>query len=262
MARFDADSVYLQDCQKVKANTQAIQSLTGQISKRVKMLAGPEDFERCRGLLNDATRIGSETRVILKRIQDNMKQCDNPSERNGRRDTYRKLSGDLQLTVKVLEDVMRKFVQEERRRSQEAKDEAQRHRPVEGDVALVDLHSGRLQRPEEAASQSSPSLNDGIQADSGLDAELKQERLEAWEQVSSDMKCLNGIYRDLAAAAVEQQETFDSLEHNIAQANHDLERGLGQITITADRYDRRRKHRLWAGIASVGALVVLYSFWS
>eukprot|EP00913_Durusdinium_trenchii_P018426 g17310.t1 len=135
----DADSFYVQDCRQVQNNTHSIQTLTGQISKLVGTMEAEKDFQHCRKMVDDAVRQASETKTILARIREHQHQAQNTAERNNRRMMYQKLSDNLAITARVLEDpsrvrsgpstpppgdaaergedVVRRFNAEERRRS-------------------------------------------------------------------------------------------------------------------------------------------------
>ena len=117
LATRDADSFYVQDCRQVQNNTHSIQTLTGQISKLVGTMEAEKDFQHCRKMVDDAVRQASETKTILARIREHQHQAQNTAERNNRRMMYQKLSDNLAITARVLEDVVRRFNAEERRRS-------------------------------------------------------------------------------------------------------------------------------------------------
>eukprot|EP00971_Amphidinium_carterae_P164235 3255941-Amphidinium_carterae.1 len=100
----------------VQANTHSIQTLTGQISRLVGMMESESDFLHCRKLVDDAVQQATETRTLLMRIQDHQHSAQNAAEKTNRRMMYHKLSDNLAITARVLEDVVRRFNTEEKKR--------------------------------------------------------------------------------------------------------------------------------------------------
>lgn len=237
----DPDSCYVQDCRQVQNSTHAIQTLTGQISKQVGNLETEKDFVKCRGMVDDAVRQASETKQALARIREHQNQAVNPAEKNNRRMMYHKLSDNLAITARVLEDVVRRFQAEEAKRPSFFE-------PVR-QAADADAAGG-----EEAH----PLAGGGLGMGGGitqLDQELNDERCHALKQVGEDMRCLQRIYTDLAVAAEESQATFDSLETHMANASADIEKGREQIQIM-DRFSWTDKVKRKFFVIGVGAAAV------
>merc|ERR1719336_3658918 len=113
----DLDSFYVQDCRTVQNNIHAIQTLTGQISKKVASFETEKDFRDCRSMVDRAVKQAIETNVVLARIREHSQNVREQVERSNRRQMYRKLSDNLAITAHVLEDVIRRFQAEESRRS-------------------------------------------------------------------------------------------------------------------------------------------------
>merc|ERR1719498_2400890 len=67
-------------------------------------------------MVDDAVRQASDTRAVLLRIQEHQHQAQNHAEKNNRRMIYHKLSDNLAITARVLEDVVRRFNTEEKKR--------------------------------------------------------------------------------------------------------------------------------------------------
>mmetsp|Transcript_6661 Transcript_6661/g.18551 ORF Transcript_6661/g.18551 Transcript_6661/m.18551 type:complete len:255 (-) Transcript_6661:66-830(-) len=244
----DPDSFYVQDCRQVQNNTHSIQTMTGQISRQIGTLETHKDFLRCRGMVDDAVRKAAETKTILSRVREHQNQAQNAAERNNRRMMYQKLSDNLAITAKVLEDVVRRFQSEEARRG-----------PARG-AADADAAGGE---------QSIPLLDTGAGLGMGkmhvdpLDEELQNEKCQALRRVDEDMRCLQQIYTDLATAAEEQQAKFESLESHMASAAADIERGREEIQYGSRHNWRGQiKRRLWViggGVAALSALTFFMS---
>merc|ERR1719336_1687654 len=113
---FESDSFYVQDCRTVQNNIHAIQTLTGQISKKVASFETEKDFLDCRGMVDRAVKQAIETNVVLARIREHSQNVREQVERSNRRQMYRKLSDNLAITARVLEDVIRRYQTEESRR--------------------------------------------------------------------------------------------------------------------------------------------------
>lgn len=229
--RRDADSFYVEDCETAKANTHAIQTLTGQISRMVSTLAADEDIKACRLLVDDAVSQASETQKILKRIQEHQRQAQNASERSNRRMMYHKLSDNLAITARVLEDVVQRFSAEERK--------------------LV------ARRGFEGSAPSSISVAAGDAA--GGEEELQREQCEAQKRVDADISCLQRIYSDLAVTAEQQQgDSVENLEHQLQfTGTEDLEMGAEEIV---DPRNKQVNRTLWAGVATVLAVISVSAF--
>lgn len=144
MAQFaaGADSYYVQDCRQVQNNTHGIQTLTGQISRKIGSASSDKDVVQCRGMVDDAVRQATETRAILARIREHQAQAQNAAERNNRRMMYQKLSDNLAITARVLEDVVRRFQAEEARRPRMRASDADAAGGEEQLIPLVDTGAG------------------------------------------------------------------------------------------------------------------------
>lgn len=243
------DSFYVEDCRQVQTNTHGIQTLTGQISRLVGTLESDKDFQHCRKMVDDAVRQASETRAVLLRIQEHQHAAQNHAEKNNRRMMYHKLSDNLAITARVLEDVVRRFTAEEKKRVATNEDIfGSPYPPQTSVVSSADMAGG------EELGQVQP-LMGKISQGGGLDAELQKERGQALLRVDDDMRCLQKIYTDLANTADEQQHTFDSLESHIASAAADIERGREEISMGKYSWDRRMKQKILY-IAGIGAGVL------
>eukprot|EP00933_Yihiella_yeosuensis_P008699 TRINITY_DN114290_c0_g1_i1.p1 TRINITY_DN114290_c0_g1~~TRINITY_DN114290_c0_g1_i1.p1 ORF type:complete len:262 (+),score=51.46 TRINITY_DN114290_c0_g1_i1:104-889(+) len=248
----DADSFYVQDCRQVQNNTHSIQTLTGQISRLVGTLEAEKDYQHCRKMVDDAVRQASETKTILARIREHQHQAQNPAEKNNRRMMYQKLSDNLAITARVLEDVVRRFTAEERRRPGGGALEAPMPL-VSGGVAAADMAGGNDQQPL-LSSGSQTQVHD-------LEEEIANDKVKTLRKVDEDMACLQRIYTDLATAAEEQQSSFDTLENHIARAAADVERGRDEIEDYTARqnFSARMKRRLWLGAGAAFGFIVLSS---
>lgn len=241
----DADSFYVQDCRQVQNNTHAIQTLTGQISRLVGTLEAEKDFQACRQMVEDSVRQASETKAILLRIREHQHQAQNAAERNNRRMMYQKLSDNLSITARVLEDVVRRFTAEERRRS----------------GALYEAAAANTAGADEAGGDGQPLLGAGLSLD--RDDELEADGARMLRKVDEDMRCLQQIYADLANNVEDQQASFDTLESHMASAAADVERGREEIQLTG-KYSwnphLRRRLQLAAGTVVAIAAVSLWAF--
>jgi len=233
----DSDSFYVQDCRQVQNNTHAIQTMTGQISRLVGTMETEKDFELCRGMVNEAVQQASETRALLARIREHQHQVTNPAERNNRRMMYQKLGDNLGITARVLEDVVRRFTAEERRRP----------------AAASNLESGLGVAAADAAGGNDvqPLVSTSGAAACSADGETK--RRDADEK----MQCLQRIYTDLADAADGQQTSFDTIESHIDSIKADIEGGREDIELSKYGWDRRMKRRMWIWGAGAAAAVGL-----
>lgn len=156
-------------------------------------------------------------------------------EKNNRRMMYQKLSDNLSITARVLEDVVRRFAAEERRHL-----EAQKALPGMG-VAAGDVAGGE---------------SDG--AGLGFDQEDQRKTLR---NVDENLSQLQRIYTDLANCASEQQASFERLETDIASAS-DVERGQEEIMF-AGKYDPQagwRNGKMWVAGGSLAFLAGLAFF--
>jgi len=271
----DADSFYVEDCRTVQANTHAIQTLTGQISRLVGTLETQKDFRHCHKMVDDAVRQASETRQILARIHEHQRQAQNTGEQNNRRMMYQKLSDNLSITARVLEDVIRRFTAEERVRLTQGEHDAVActtaalntsvavagssssssapPAPSKKDsnfLSPADSAAGRGAEPDEHVGNSVeraallPLEGSAVSGDS-LQEELQRDRCQALHKVSEDMRSLQRIYTDLAQVNEAQQTSFDTLENHMANAAADIERGRDELMITRYNWDRSAKRKLW-----------------
>jgi len=238
----------------VQNNTHDIQTLTGQISRLVGMLETEKDVARCRGMVDDAVRQSSETRAVLARIREHQHQATNPAEQNNRRMMYQKLSDNLAITVRVLEDVVRRFTAEEKRRSTVVVEGAgldmgmgyQAAVPMSTVVAPADAAGGKGHCLVSLGSSTGRT---------SLEEEIERDKCRALQRVDEDMVVLQRIYTDLATSAEEQQATFDTIESHMARAAADVELGRTEIEAASGSWDRRLKRKLW--VTAGGALAIL-----
>jgi len=258
----DADSFYVEDCRKVQTNTHTIQNLTGQISRLVGTLEAEKDFQHCRKMVDDAVRQASETRTILMRIKEHQAQAQNPSEKNNRRMMYQKLSDNLAITARVLEDVVRRFTAEEKKYLASFEEMGNSCSAAGMDALGGDMpQAGGLGfgAGDVAGGDQQPLLDIGGSKDQGLEMEqgVKKNKVQVLKRVDEDMRALQSIYTDLAAAAEEQQQSFDSLESHIASATIDVERGREEISLSKYGWGQQLKRRLMYG---GGAALALFIF--
>mmetsp|Transcript_88145 Transcript_88145/g.221892 ORF Transcript_88145/g.221892 Transcript_88145/m.221892 type:complete len:265 (+) Transcript_88145:86-880(+) len=250
----DPDSFYVQDCRQVQNNTHAIQTLTGQISRQVGMLESEKDFQNCRSMVDDAVRQATETRTILARIREHQQQAQNPSERNNRRMMYQKLSDNLAITARVLEDVVRRVQAEEARR------QPGEFRRQLGGTSDADAAGGGEELVDTGAGLGMGWKQSRDHTDT-FEEELENEKYKALRRVDEDMRCLQRIYTDLAVAAEEQQSSFDSIETHMASAAEDVERGRYEIQV-AGKYgwSQRVKRKIYTVGGSALALIALTAY--
>lgn len=243
----DPDSFYVEDCRQVQSNTHAIQTLTGQISRLVGTLETDKDFQHCRKMVDDAVRQASETRAVLLRIQEHQHQAQNHAEKNNRRMMYHKLSDNLAITARVLEDVVRRFSTEERKRVVQCEEMTQ-----------ASQFSSPIDAADVAGGEDQPFLGSkNKQAGGILDAELQKEKTQALQRVDEDMRCLQRIYTDLANTADEQQQSFDSLESHMASAAADIERGREEISMGKYSLNNRMKQKVAYAAGGVAAFLLM-----
>jgi len=255
----DADSFYVEDCRQAQTNTQAIQNLTGQISRLIGTIETDKDLQYCGNLVESAVRQASETQGILKRIQEHQRQAQNPSERSNRRMMYHKLSDNLAITARVLEDVVRRFTLEEQRAAADCK--------ISDSVDDVDSGAGlgfgrrgsnclsTKHAEDQPLQQAGALLADADE--NALSRELQEERCQALKQVDEDMRCLQRIYADLACAVDEQQSSFDTLENHMACAVLDIERGREEIQKTHNKWGVKLRQNVWAMTGGLACIAVI-----
>jgi len=239
----EADSFYVQDCREVQNNTHSIQTLTGQISKLVSVPVA-EDLPRCRQMVEEAVASAAETRAILARIREHQKQAQNPAERNNRRMMYQKLSDNLGITARVLEDVVRKFLNHERKRADSLKDQAA---------------EGSMMDAADAAGGEEQLISMG-------DGPLKQDAGKTVRRAEEHMEALRRIYTDLSNVADEQEGCFENFESRLLSesgiGNMDIERGREEITLPG-KYQldglRQRKYAIGGGVLALVAMVSFFS---
>jgi hypothetical protein len=237
-ANQDADSYYVQDCRQVQNNTHTVQTLTGQISRLVGALDAEKDRLHCRQMVDEAVASVVETRAILTRIREHQKQAQNAAERNNRRMMHQKLSDNLGITARVLEDVVRRFLAQVRRHAEASK---AAEAPI---VDAADAAGGDEHPPEQP---------------------LKQDSATAVQCVEEHMEALKRIYTDLANAAEEHEGTFESMsmESHLLSTSMDIERGREEIQIPGYYRTAWLRQRTWtlAG-GSVAVLVAVGLFMS
>mmetsp|Transcript_36282 Transcript_36282/g.73118 ORF Transcript_36282/g.73118 Transcript_36282/m.73118 type:complete len:252 (-) Transcript_36282:36-791(-) len=238
----DSDSFYVQDCRQVQNNTHAIQTLTGQISRLVGTMETDKDFEMCRGMVNEAVQQAAETRSVLARIREHQHQVTNPAERNNRRMMYQKLGDNLAITARVLEDVVRRFTAEERRRPAAAGN-------VEGGLGMAAADAA-------GGNDMQPLVSVGGSPQGSADREVRR------KEVDEKMQCLQRIYTDLADAADGQQTSFDTIESHIDSVRPDIEGGREDIELSKYGWDRRMKRKMWlwaaGAMATVGVTALMF----
>jgi len=241
----DADSFYVQDCRQVQKNTHDIQTVTGQISRLVGTLENEKDYMNCRQMVDDAVKQASETRTILARIKEHQNQAQNAAEKNNRRMMHQKLSDNLAITARVLEDVVKRFQAEERKRGGHMED-LMRKQAVTGGG---DEAGGEHDRPL------LDMFGDGDQ--------IHKEKRPAFSGVDEDMRCLQTIYTELATASDQQQEHFDAIECHIQGAAHDLERGRHEIQAMGKygwaRHLKNRTVAIGGGVLAFVAVTVFFT---
>lgn len=226
----DSDSFYVQDCRTVQHNTHGIQTLTGQISKKVGSLETESDLQQCRSMVDDAVKKATDTSLLIARIKEHSANVRDQAERSNRRLMYRKLSDNLAITARVLEDVIRRLRNEESRR------------PIPQVAADADAAGGEEQHLTGAG------LGMGEQ-------DLAEQRKASLRRVDEDMRCLQRIYTDLAVAAEESQATFESLETHMASASSDIENAFTEIQVMQKPLVQRLKQNPVA--LGVGALLTV-----
>lgn len=250
----DADSFYVDDCRQVQSNTRTIQGITGQISRLVGTLESESDFDRCRKMVDDAVRQASETKVIVMRIREHQHQATTPAEKNNRRLTYQKLSDNLSITARVLEDVVRRFTAEENKHIGDM--------GIALGMSAADMAGGSQQPRSHDKPQMFDASAGDCQSQQFGKEELQREKCQAIRRVGEDMACLQKIYTDLASTADQQQSSFDSLESHMASASLDIERGREEISQSRYAWDRKQKRKAWMGGAAVGFICLVGWFGS
>jgi len=216
----DPDSFYVEDCRQVQSNTFSIQTTTGQISRLISTMKSDQEFQQCRGMVDGAVHTATETRMLLRRIQEHQRQAHNAQERNNRRMMYHKLSDQLAVTARVFEDVVRKYKTAERQR-------------IEASNPIAD--SGDLAGGDVQISFSK------MEGSCTFASDLQQDKRQALQQVDEDVRCLQRIYTELTSAAEEQQMSFDNFDHTILSSSLDIEKGE---EITRTRWDQQLRQRM------------------
>uniref|UniRef100_A0A7S1RFA0 t-SNARE coiled-coil homology domain-containing protein n=1 Tax=Alexandrium catenella TaxID=2925 RepID=A0A7S1RFA0_ALECA len=248
----DPDSSYVQDCRQVQDATYTIQTRTGQVSRLLGTLEGEEDVRHCRGLVDDAVRLASEARTALSRVREHQRQAATQAERNSRRAMHRKLSDNLAITVRVLEDIVGRFTAEERRRSASAAGVGVAQAAPAPAISSADAAGGNEQQLVAMGASVSRAA---------LEEEIQEDRVKALRRVDEDMLCLQRIYTDLASQAEEQQASFDTIENHMASAAADVELGRREIEMMGKySWQRRLKRKLWMALGATVAAVTVGSF--
>lgn len=107
----DASFRHLTDYRRVQIRTYALQTLTGQISKRLGTSITSEDFDCCRRLAEDAVHEGFETQALLRGVQEHAPESQQDMvQKHNHRLLLQKLKSDLYVTARVLEHVVYTFV--------------------------------------------------------------------------------------------------------------------------------------------------------
>mmetsp|Transcript_49796 Transcript_49796/g.86504 ORF Transcript_49796/g.86504 Transcript_49796/m.86504 type:complete len:568 (-) Transcript_49796:58-1761(-) len=107
----DANPRHLTDYRRVQIKTYALQTLTGQISKRLGTSVTSEDFDGCRRLAEDAVRQAFETQALLRGVQEHAPESQQDMvQKHNHRLMLQKLTSDLYVTARVLEHVVQTFV--------------------------------------------------------------------------------------------------------------------------------------------------------
>merc|ERR1712187_1044270 len=65
-------------------------------------------------MIDEAVRQTSETKTALIRVKEYQHQAQTPAEKNNRRMMHRKLSDNLSITARVLEDIVRRYTAHEK----------------------------------------------------------------------------------------------------------------------------------------------------
>lgn len=254
----DPDSFYVDDCRQVQANTHSIQTLTGQITKLVGTLETDKDVQKCRSMVDDSVRQAKNTRTLLTRIQEHQHQATNHAERTNRRMMYNKLSDNLAITARVLEDVVRRFTAEERKRLDEFEEMQGVSKSSGGGGVFSAVDPADVAGGEE----SQPMMSKFQKQQDCFEQEMQRDKCQVLQRVDDDMRCLQRIYTDLANVADEQQHSFDSLESHIASASADIERGREEISFAKYSWDRRVKRKMmYIGAGAAVFIVGALAFW-
>lgn len=258
MALRGADTFYIEDCRQVQANTQNIQTLTGQVSRLVGSIENERTYMQCRKMIDDAVRQAQETNVLMTRIKAHQNSVQNSAEGNNRRLMYQKLGDNLSITAKVLEDVVKRFTVEEQ--NYLARQEQAAHsNPLD---SQADLLTG--------GSASSSSRSDlGIDVEAGdaerrtliadrtSEADLQRQKGEHLKKINKDMQCLRSIYTDIARHVTHQQESVDTIESQMRSSVYDTSMATEQLEVTRYYKDRTRKRTLCA-VGSAGTMAALW----
>eukprot|EP00927_Polykrikos_kofoidii_P023264 TRINITY_DN2148_c0_g1_i1.p1 TRINITY_DN2148_c0_g1~~TRINITY_DN2148_c0_g1_i1.p1 ORF type:complete len:266 (+),score=61.97 TRINITY_DN2148_c0_g1_i1:66-863(+) len=250
----DSDTFYVEDCRQVQGNTHSIQTLTGQISKLVGTLEADKEFHNCRRMVDDAVRQASETKTILLRIREHQQQAENPAEKNNRRMMYQKLSDNLAITARVLEDVVKRFTAEERKHIALLEKQILTHQ-ADGCSGGVGFGRENMNGDTVGGNEQQPMAALG-NAEQATGEELQRERAHALRRVDEDMRSLQRIYTDLATANEDPHSSFESMESHIASASTDIEQGNDYISMANNHWTDDFKRKTLGGFVSIVCLYV------
>lgn len=241
------DSLYVQDCRTVQSSTHSIQTLTGQISKMVAKLQSTSDYEQCRHKVDEAVQLAKDTKTMLiGRCRNHKRAAQDPVEKNNRIMMYRKLSDNLSVTVRVLEDVVRRYQREDKKR------------PAAPALVSVSAFGDPHATASEADSlldleQPSPPLA------GPLEFNIADEQEETRKGVEEDLSSLQKIYTELAAAVQESQSTVESMETHMASATADEHGRLEMQAMPLPPAEKLQERRYAIG-AAFGALLLLVCY--
>lgn len=245
LSRLDSDSYYVQDCRQIQNNTHAIQTAAGQISRLVSRTETDEDFQHCQQMVDKAVRQASETKQMLTRLKEHSRSAGTIAESNNRRMMYHKLSDNLSITARVLEDVVKRFTTKERERMARRAESGMRDLEAEGDCELSARGAAGVGQAQEVDVQV-----------------LEKDKMATLKRVDEDVRCLQEIYNDLANHCEDQEAILDTLESHMADANQDVKSATEQIESSKYAYDRRWKRRMYMGMGSaVGVFFLLSTLW-
>jgi len=234
-----SDSFYVQDCRTVQQNTHTIQTLTGQISKKVASLQTEKDFRGCQAMVDNAVRQASETSQTLARIREHSQNVRDQAEKSNRRMMYRKLSDNLAITARVLEDIIRRFQTEESKRP---------------------FFEPQLTDADAAGGEEQPLTGAGLGM-GGAEQDPAKERDASLQSGEEDMRILQRIYTDLAVTAQDSQAALESVETHMASASADIEAAFSGPPLTEMQLmDRPLVQRLKQNPAALGGGVLAILF--
>lgn len=176
---------------------------------------------------------------------------------------YNKLSDNLAITARVLEDVVRRFTAEEKKHISTSQhllgsfstsfvvdpaDMAGGERPVDAaDAAGGECQHFFIDKEPETCDAAS------------LEDDIATQRNQALHRVDDDMRCLQQIYTDLANVAQDQQNSLDSIENHITSCNVDIERGREQISMAKYGWESRMKQKMMYVGGAICAVFLLVS---